>query len=130
MSMSEAYASYAGWKAGTPPPADLILKRASFRAALDSGVTIVNGSDMGVFAHGDGVRELELLVAHGMSPMQALHAATGAAAKALRLDHLVGRIQSGLEADLIAVEGNPCQEIAALRKMRCVMKSGELFKAP
>ena len=130
MSMSEAYARYAGWKSGTPPPADIISKRASFRAALDSGVTIVNGSDMGVFAHGDGVRELELLVAHGMTPLQALHAATGAAAKALRVDHLVGRIQLGLEADLIAVEGNPCQEIGALRKVRCVMKNGELFKAP
>jgi imidazolonepropionase-like amidohydrolase len=59
-----------------------------------------------------------------------LHTATGAAAKALRVDHLVGRIQLGLEADLIAVEGSPCQEIGALRKVRCVMKNGELFKAP
>lgn len=130
MSMSEAYARYAGWKTGTPPPRDIVMKRTSFRAALDSGVTIVNGSDMGVFAHGDGAGELELLVTHGMLPVQAIHAATSAAAKALRLENQIGRIAQDFEADLIAVEGNPCQDIAALRRVRCVMKGGELYKTP
>ena len=73
----EASAIYAGYRAGTDPePARLKRARTNFKTALDAGVMIANGSDMGVFAHGDGARELELLVDYGMKPAEALRAAT------------------------------------------------------
>src|SRR5688500_17674276 len=77
LAAAEAYAKYfGGWQPGKPETKELKSKRDSFKAALEAGVTIVNGSDIGVFAHGDGARELELLVDYGMTPVQALRAAT------------------------------------------------------
>lgn len=105
-------------------------KRASFKAALDAGVTIVNGSDIGVFAHGDGARELELLVDFGMTPEAALKSATSVAAKALHLEAKLGTISPGLLADLVAVEGDPTRQIGSLRKVKLVMKGGTLYKSP
>ena len=128
--MSEAYARYAGWKQGTPAPRDIVLKRDSFKAALESGVTIVNGSDMGVFPHGEGARELELLVAHGMSPAKALEAATASAARMLRLEDRVGRVRPGLRANLVAVAGNPLEDIKAIRNVRYVLVGGTVVRRP
>lgn len=130
LAAAEAYARYAGWKRETPEPKELRSKRDSFKAALEAGVTVVNGSDIGVFAHGDGARELELLVDFGMTPVQAVKAATSVAAKALHLDDRVGAVKAGLFADLIAVEGDPTKDIRALRKVRLVMKGGTLHKQP
>src|SRR6185436_2380695 len=95
--------------------------RASFKAALDARVTIINGSDVGVFTHGDNARELELLVAYGMTPVAALKSATSVAATVLHMDREVGRIKPQLLADLIAVEGDPVANIDALRQVRFVM---------
>ncbi len=92
--------------------------------ALEAGVTLVNGSDMGVFAHGDGARELELLVECGLKPPQALQAATSVAAKALHLDKKLGTVKAGMLADLVAVQGDPMHDIKALRKVQLVMKGG------
>lgn len=128
LAASEAMARYRGWKPGTPEPDPLKAKRASFRLALDSGVTIANGSDLGVFAHGDGARELELLVDYGMKPVDALRAATATAADVLGLGTRIGRIGPDLQADLIAVEGDPRREIGSLRNVRLVLKQGSVAR--
>lgn len=131
LAASEAMSKYRGWKKGTDPePESLKTKRVSFKEALEAGVTIVNGSDVGVFAHGDNARELELMVDHGMKPGQALRSATAVAVRALHLESKVGAIKPGLLADLVAVEGDPSRDIAALRKVRMVMKSGVLHREP
>ena len=128
LAASEAVSRYAGWKAGEPEPASLARKRASFKEALAAGVTIMNGSDVGVFAHGDNARELELLVEYGMSPVAALQSATSTAARVLHLEDQVGRIAPGLLADLVAVEGDPTREIGALRRVAFVMKGGTVYR--
>lgn len=127
----EATGRYRGYRPrNDPEPPRLQRARATFKLALEAGVTIANGSDMGVFAHGDGARELELLVEYGMTPAQALRAATSVVAKVLRLDHRLGTIKPGLAADLIAVEGDPTREIKALRQVKLVLKNGVLCREP
>jgi imidazolonepropionase-like amidohydrolase len=127
LAAGEAYVTYFdGWVKGRDVPnAALAAKRASFRAALDAGVTICFGGDVGVFPHGENVRELELMVEYGMTPLAALRAATSGNARTFHLDSSVGRIAPGMLADLVAVEGDPTREIGALRRVRMVMKGGE-----
>ena len=127
----EASARYRGYRPGMDPePARLKRARATFKQALDVGVTIANGSDMGVFAHGDGARELELLVEYGMKPVEAMRSATSVVAKTLRLDHRVGSIAPGLLADLVDVAGDPTRDIKALRQIKLVMKAGVVYREP
>jgi imidazolonepropionase-like amidohydrolase len=127
LSATEATTQYAGWKKDQQAePRNIVEKRASFKAALEAGVTILNGSDVGVFPHGDNARELELMVAYGMQPVEALKAATSVAGRVLHLD--IGRVEPGLLADLIAVEGDPIKDISALRKVKFVMKGGMAFQ--
>ena len=129
LAATDAVQQYGGWKKGQAlEPAAIVRKRASFKAALDAGVTIVNGSDVGVFAHGDNARELELLVDYGMRPLAALKAATSVAAHAMHADDRLGRIAPNLLADLVAVDGDPTASIDALRRMRFVMKGGVVYK--
>jgi imidazolonepropionase-like amidohydrolase len=85
---------------------------------------------MGVFAHGDGARELELLVEYGMKPVEAMRSATSVVAKTLRLDHRVGSIAPGLLADMVAVAGDPTHDIKALRQIKLVMKAGVVYREP
>lgn len=81
---------------------------------------------MGVFAHGDNVRELELMQAAGMPAREVLIAATSVNARIFRIDSQVGAVRTGLVADLIAVSGDPTRDVRALRQVRFVMKGGEI----
>ncbi len=101
-------------------------KKASFKAALDAGVTILSGSDVGVFNHGENGRELELMVAYGMPRVDALKAATSVAGRVLHME--IGSVKPGLLADLIAMEGDPSQDITCLRTVKFVMKDGAVVK--
>lgn len=122
----DATSQYAGWKKGTDPePAGIRRKRETFKLALAAGVTIASGSDVGVFSHGDNVRELEIMVAYGMKPIDAIKSATSIDARVLHLDTQVGRVATGLFADLIAVDGDPTVDIKALRQIKLVMKNGQ-----
>lgn len=103
-------------------------KRAAFQAALAAGVTIANGSDVGVFAHGTNVLELEMMVKFGMPPLDALRSATSVNARVLHMSDKLGSVKPGLFADVIAVEGDPVRDVSALRKVKFVMKDGVVYK--
>jgi imidazolonepropionase-like amidohydrolase len=124
---SEAYATYFGGyvKGRDSLTGELVAKRASFRAALAAGVPICFGGDVGVFAHGDNVRELELMVDWGMSPLAALRAATSGNARIFHLDDRLGRLAPGYLADLVAVRGDPTTDVHALRRVVAVFKNGD-----
>jgi imidazolonepropionase-like amidohydrolase len=131
LSAPHAVLQYGGWQKGTgEEPARLRQKRASFRAALDAGVTMCMGGDVGVYAHGDNARELELMVDYGMSPAAVLVAATSGNAKIFHAEDRVGRIAPGLLADLVAVDGDPTKDITAVRRVKLVMKNGRTAYSP
>jgi imidazolonepropionase-like amidohydrolase len=102
--------------------------RESFRRAVNGGVKIALGTDAGVFPHGTNGHEFTLMTQFGMSPLQAIVAGTSTAAALLGLEQEIGVIAAGRRADLVAVRGNPLQNIALLENVEFVMKAGVVFK--
>jgi imidazolonepropionase-like amidohydrolase len=119
------------WAYRKAPPGDpaVARKRAAFASARASGVTIANGSDIGVFPHGENARELECLVDYGLAPIEALRAATSTAARVLGRDDL-GAVRPAARADLVAVRGDPTHDVAALRHVAFVATNGKVLLQP
>ena len=131
LAAGDAIAQYGGWDKNTQPdPPRVANKKKSFAAALKAGVTICFGGDVGVYPHGDNVRELEMMVAYGMPDIDVLRSATSVNADLFHVEERVGRIKEGLLADLIAVSGDPSADISALRNVVLVMKDGRTYKQP
>ena len=101
-----------------------------FQKAMKLGVKIVFGTDVGAFEHGTSAREFVRMVEYGMKPIDAIRSATVRAAELLRLEREIGTIEAGKFADVIAVEGNPLDDIGTLRRVQFVMKAGQVYKSP
>jgi len=124
----DAITQYRGWnKATDPEPERIQQKRKSFKMALDSGVQIVFGGDVGVFTHGENYREMELMVDYGMKPLAVLKSATSGNASMFHLNQL-GSLKEGFLADIIAVKGNPVEDISSVKNVSFVMKDGVIYK--
>jgi imidazolonepropionase-like amidohydrolase len=120
---------YRGWKKDVDPdPANVVNKKKSFRAALEAGVIIGLGGDVGVYPHGNNVLEMELMVEYGMQPLEVLKAATSVNARAFHLEQQLGFIREGLKADLVIVSGDPSAKISDLRNVKLVMKDGVIYR--
>ena len=130
LAAGDAVARYKGWDGKAPLPTSLEQERRAFNAARAAKVAICAGGDVGVFAHGENVRELELMQEYGMPALEVLAAATTVNARALHVDDKVGSIRAGLLADLVAVEGDAGADVHALRKIHLVMKGGQVVAAP
>ncbi|MGP8244865.1 MAG: amidohydrolase family protein [Bryobacteraceae bacterium] len=130
-----AIATYFAEHAASPRAAErerqsIALHAAEFRKQLAAGVPIAMGSDVGPFPHGTQAREFVLMVQYGMSPLEALRAGTVNAARLLGWEGQIGALHAGYLADVVAVEGNPLADIAALQKVDFVMKGGVVYKRP
>lgn len=128
LAAADAVARYAGWNGAEPAPPGVIASRAGFAQARKAGVLLCAGGDVGVFAHGDNARELELMVAGGMTAAEAMIAVTSGNARAFHLGDRVGAIKPGMVADLVAVDGDPTSRIAAARAVVMVMKGGVIVR--
>ncbi|MEP2687356.1 metal-dependent hydrolase family protein [Maribacter dokdonensis] len=128
LAAGDAITQYRGWNKSTDPePERIQQKRKSFKMALDSGVQIVFGGDVGVFPHGENYREMELMVDYGMKPLDVLISATSNNAKMFHLNQL-GNLKKGFLADIIAVEGNPTRDISVIKNVSFVMKDGVVYR--
>ena len=128
LAAGDAITQYRGWNKSTDPePERIQQKRKSFKMALESGVQIVFGGDVGVFPHGENYREMELMVDYGMKPLDVLISATSNNAKMFHLNQL-GNLEKGFLADIIAVEGNPTKDISVIKNVSFVMKDGVVYK--
>ncbi len=125
----DAIQQYRGWKKGKDPePALVQQKKKSFKIALDAGVTIGMGGDVGVYHHGENVYEMELMLEYGMKPLDILKAATSVNARALHMENEIGTIAPGLLADMVIVNGDPSKKISDARNVVMVMKDGVIYR--
>ncbi|NOT75393.1 MAG: amidohydrolase family protein [Cyclobacteriaceae bacterium] len=126
----DAITQYRGWKKGKDEePASVKQKKKSIKIAVNAGVTMGVGGDVGVFPHGENVYEMELMAEYGgMKFIDILRSATTINAKALHMENEIGSIKSGWKADLMAVQGDPSKNISDLRKVKFVMKDGVIYK--
>jgi imidazolonepropionase-like amidohydrolase len=130
LAASDAIARYRGWNGAAPAPAAVAESVQAFHLAMAAGTPMCMGGDVGVFAHGTNAREMAAMQAAGMAPAQVLMAATAGNARMLHLDHRLGTVRPGLQADLIAVAGDPLHDVAAVRHIVLVMKAGAVVTAP
>jgi imidazolonepropionase-like amidohydrolase len=127
LAAGDAVSQYKGWKRGIEPePERVATHRKTFKLALEAGVKICMGGDVGVFRHGDNARELEMMHDYGMSNIEVLKSSTSINAETFGLKDL-GKIQTNYLADIIAVEGNPIDNISVIRKVKLVMKGGKIY---
>lgn len=130
LAAGDAISQYRGWVKGKDPePERLQKKRTTFKDALAAKVKICMGGDVGVFPHGDNAREMEMMVDYGMTPLETLRSTTSINADAFHYGDKIGRLQGGLLADIIAVNGNPMLKISDIRQVKFVMKDGKIFKS-
>lgn len=101
-----------------------------FRKQLAAGVPVAMGSDVGPFPHGMQAREFALMVQYGMTPLAAIQAGTVNGAKLLGWEGQIGALKAGYLADIVAVLGNPLEDIATLQKVSFVMKGGSIHRRP
>ncbi len=127
LAAGNAIAQYRGWKKSNPEPLTIIAKRKSFSEALQAGVTICMGGDVGVFTHGDNAREMELMVDYGMPIIDVLRSATSVNADVFKINKTVGRISVGLLADILVIQGDPSKNIHDIRNVKMVMKNGIIY---
>ena len=104
------------------------IQRRGFAAAVKAGAKMTFGTDAGVYPYGTGAKQFAYMVRYGMTPMQAIQAATSEAARALRMDGKVGTVAPGAYGDLIAVKGDPLNDIRTLEHVEGVIKGGELVR--
>ena len=129
--ISEYFADHAANPAAADRQhAELAFHAAQFKKQLAAGVPMAVGSDVGPFPHGTQARELELMVQYGMKPMAVLQADLLNGAKLLGWSGQIGELKAGYYADVIAVPGNPVEDISALTKAAFVMKDGTIYKRP
>ncbi|MDZ4867436.1 MAG: amidohydrolase family protein [Alphaproteobacteria bacterium] len=104
------------------------IQRENFRKALKAGVTMSFGTDAGVYPNGDNAKQFAVMVRYGMTPMQAIVAATRTGAKLLKVEKDYGAIETGRLADIIAVKGDPLTDVTVLERMKFVMREGRVYR--
>ena len=128
LAAGDAIMQYRGWEKGREEaPARIQNKRKTFKMALDANVKICAGGDVGVYSHGTNARELVMMVEYGMTPLSVLQSATSVNADIFQMGDKIGKVKNGWLADLIAVEGNPLEDIRVLEKVKMVMKDGVIY---